>query len=103
MNSAPAGSMYVNPKHSPLHGEYGLYKSANIKGKSGDEKNGTDGYLWWTKAQLSDRTYENTMAPNMDISSISMPPMKADRLPKLISRLTSVWVRRLSSAQPLPI
>lgn len=60
MNSAPAGSMYVNPKHSPLHGEYGLYKSANIKGKSGDEKNGTDGYLWWTKAQLYDRTYENT-------------------------------------------
>lgn len=60
MNFAPAGSMYVNPKHSPLHGEYGLYKSANIKGKSGDEKNGTDGYLWWTKAQLYDRTYENT-------------------------------------------
>ncbi len=60
MNSAPAGSMYENPKHSPLHGEYGLYKSANIKGKSGDEKNGTDGYLWWTKAQLYDRTYENT-------------------------------------------
>lgn len=60
MNSAPAGSMYVNPKHSPLHGEYGLYKSANIKGKSGDEQSGTDGYLWWTKAQLYDRTYENT-------------------------------------------
>lgn len=60
MNSAPAGNMYVNPKHSPLHGEYGLYKSANIKGKSGDEQSGTDGYLWWTKAQLYDRTYENT-------------------------------------------
>lgn len=60
MNSAPAGNMYVNPKRSPLHGEYGLYKSANIKGKSGDELSGTDGYLWWTKAQLYDRTYENT-------------------------------------------
>lgn len=60
MNSAPAGNMYVNPKHSPQHGEYGLYKSANIKGKSGDEQSGTDGYLWWTKAQLYDRTYENT-------------------------------------------
>lgn len=60
MNSAPAGSMYVNPMHSPLHGEYGLYKSANIKGKSGWGNSGTDGYLWWPTAQLYDRTYENT-------------------------------------------
>ncbi len=60
MNSAPAGTMYVNPKHSPLHGEYGLYKSANIKGKSGWGNSGTDSYLWWPTAQLYDRTYENT-------------------------------------------
>ena len=60
MNSAPAGNMYVNPKHSPLHGEYGLYKSANIKGKSGWGNSGTDHYLWWPTAQLYDRTYENT-------------------------------------------
>lgn len=60
MNSAPAGNMYVNPKHSPLHGEYGLYKSANIKGKSGWGNSGTDSYLWWPTAQLYDRTYENT-------------------------------------------
>lgn len=60
MNSAPAGSMYVNPMHSPLHGEYGLYKSANIKGKSGWGNSGTDSYLWWPTAQLYDRTYENT-------------------------------------------
>ena len=60
MNSAPAGNLYVNPKHSPLHGEYGLYKSANIKGKSGWGYSGTDGYLWWPTAQLYDRTYENT-------------------------------------------
>ena len=60
MNSAPAGSMYENPKHSPLHGEYGLYKSANIKGKSGWGNSGTDSYLWWPTAQLYDRTYENT-------------------------------------------
>lgn len=60
MNSAPAGNMYVNPKHSPLHGEYGLYKSANIWGKSGSGETGTDGYLWWPTAQLYDRTYENT-------------------------------------------
>lgn len=60
MNSAPAGNIYVNPKHSPQHGEYGLYKSANIKGKSGWGETGTDGYLWWPTAQLYDRTYENT-------------------------------------------
>ena len=60
MNFAPAGNMYVNPKHSPLHGDYGLYKSANVKGKSGDGQTGTDGYLWWPTVQLYDRTYENT-------------------------------------------
>ena len=60
MNSAPAGNMYVNPKHSPLHGDYGLYKSANVKGKSGDGLTGTDGYLWWPSVQLYDRTYANT-------------------------------------------
>ena len=60
MDFAPAGNMYVNPKHSPLHGEYGLYKSANIKGKSGWGNSGTDSYLWWPTAQLYDRTYENT-------------------------------------------
>ena len=60
MNFAPAGNMYVNPKHSPLHGDYGLYKSANVKGKSGDGQTGTDGYLWWPTVQFYDRTYENT-------------------------------------------
>lgn len=60
MDFAPAGNMYVNPKHSPLHGDYGLYKSANVKGKSGDGQTGTDGYLWWPSVQLYDRTYENT-------------------------------------------
>ena len=60
MNYAPAGNLYVNPMHSPLHGEYGLYKSANIRGKSGWGYSGTDSYLWWPTAQLYDRTYENT-------------------------------------------
>lgn len=60
MNSAPAGNMYVNPKHSPLHGEYGLYKSANVSGWSGSGTSGKDNYLWWPTAQLYDRTYENT-------------------------------------------
>ena len=60
MDFAPEGNMYVNPKHSPLHGDYGLYKSANVKGKSGDGQTGTDGYWWWPTAQLYDRTYANT-------------------------------------------
>ena len=60
INSAPAGNMYVNPKHSPMHGDYGLYKSANVKGKSGEGQTGTDDYLWWPTVQLYDRTYDNT-------------------------------------------
>ena len=60
MDFAPAGNMYVNPKHSPLHGDYGLYKSANVKGKSGDGQTGTDDYWWWPSVQLYDRTYANT-------------------------------------------
>ena len=60
INSVPAGNLYVNPRHSPLHGEYGLYKSANISGKSGRGTSGKDGYLWWTTTKLYDCTYENT-------------------------------------------
>ena len=60
MDFAPEGNMYVNPKHSPLHGDYGLYKSANVKGKSGDGQTGTDDYWWWPSVQLYDRTYANT-------------------------------------------
>lgn len=60
INSAPAGNIYVNPKHSPLHGEYGLYKSANVKGWSGSGTSGKDNYLWWPTAKLYDRTYEKT-------------------------------------------
>lgn len=60
INSVPAGNLYVNPRHSPLHGEYGLYKSANISGKSGWGTSGKDGYLWWTTTKLYDCTYENT-------------------------------------------
>lgn len=60
MDFASEGNMYVNPKHSPLHGDYGLYKSANVKGKSGDGQTGTDDYWWWPSVQLYDRTYANT-------------------------------------------
>lgn len=60
INSAPAGNIYVNPKHSPLHGEYGIYKSANVPGWSGSGESGTDNYLWWPTNKLYDRTYEKT-------------------------------------------
>lgn len=53
-------NIWNNLRHSPMHGDYGLYKSANVKGKSGDGQTGTDGYLWWPTAQLYDRTYANT-------------------------------------------
>ena len=60
INSAPAGNIYVNPKHSPMHGEYGIYKSANVPGWSGSGESGKDSYLWWPTARLYDRTYEKT-------------------------------------------
>lgn len=46
--------------HSPLHGDYGLYKTANIPGISGKSFAGTDDYVWWTGQTLYDRTYEMT-------------------------------------------
>ena len=51
---------YYNTKHSPLHGEYGIYKTANIKGISGEGATGTDGYMWYCKKELHDRTYALT-------------------------------------------
>ena len=46
--------------HSPLHGDYGLYKTANISGISGNGNGGTDNYVWWDNGILHDRTYEMT-------------------------------------------
>ena len=52
---------YIHPiGHSPLHGDYGLYKSANYSGISGNGDGGTDKYVWWTDKTLYDRTYEMT-------------------------------------------
>lgn len=52
---------YIYPiGHSPLHGDYGLYKSANYSGISGNGDGGTDKYVWWTDKTLYDRTYEMT-------------------------------------------
>ena len=42
--------------HSPLHGDYCLYKSANLSGVSTSDKK----YFWWTDKTLYDKTYETT-------------------------------------------
>lgn len=53
-------NVFYNTKHSPLHGEYGIYKTANIENISGAGKNGTDGYVWYSDKELHDRTYALT-------------------------------------------
>ena len=53
-------NVYYNTKHSPQHGEYGIYKTANIKGISGIKNTGTDGYVWYSEKELHDRTYALT-------------------------------------------
>ena len=53
-------SGYSGIGHSPLHGDYGLYKTANISGISGNGNGGTDNYVWWDNGILHDRTYEMT-------------------------------------------
>ena len=51
----------LNIGHSPLHGDYGLYKSANLEDISGVAyMQPKHGYLWWTGGTLYDRTYEMT-------------------------------------------
>lgn len=42
--------------HSPLHGDYCLYKSANLSGVS----TFSEKYLWWQTGELYDKTYEIT-------------------------------------------
>lgn len=44
---------------SPIHGDYGLYKSGNLSGISA---NGENEYLWWAYGSptIYDRTYEKT-------------------------------------------
>lgn len=44
---------------APIHGDYGLYKSASLTGIS---TSGSNGYLWWANGYptIFDRTYERT-------------------------------------------
>ena len=53
-------NVFYNTKHSPQHGEYGIYKTANIENISGAGNNGTDGYVWYSDKELHDRTYALT-------------------------------------------
>lgn len=46
-----------------IHGEYGLFKSANLAGISDNSVTSTAGknlYMWWNSAELYDRTYAIT-------------------------------------------
>ena len=45
---------WFDPMHSPLHGEYGIYKTANVKGVSSS----SDKYKWYDDSELHDRTWE---------------------------------------------
>lgn len=55
--SAQSGAAYYDPMHSPLHGEYGIYKTANVPGVSTN----SDKYLWYHQnIELHDRTWEST-------------------------------------------
>ena len=47
---------YYDPMHSPLHGEYGIYKTANVTGVSSS----SDKYKWYDGSELHDRTWELT-------------------------------------------
>lgn len=47
----------ANRYRSPIHGEYGLYKSANLNRISGNNQNQ---YHWWNGNLLYDRTHEIT-------------------------------------------
>lgn len=52
---APSGKYWKS--YTPLHGEYGLYKSANLKGVSDYASE----YVWWKNdTVVYDRTYEST-------------------------------------------
>lgn len=51
----PNFTQYDDPKFTPLHGEYGIYKTANVVGISKG-----DYYLWFRGDVLHDRTYERT-------------------------------------------
>lgn len=49
------------PGYSPLHGEYGIYKTINLSGVSGPSAaSPANDHLWWNNHELHDRTFATT-------------------------------------------
>lgn len=81
------------PHHSksPIHGDYGLYKSGNLRGISYDNENG---YQWWAAGSptIYDRTHAKPAASSTDTSCMWTLRTRAVRLHLPTLRLTSVQV-----------
>lgn len=100
---------YSGIGHSPLHGDYGLYKTANISGISGNGD--TDNYVWWTDQTLHDRTYEMTNGSQyghflyVDASDESRQIAAADFKADLCTGMQMIFsanVADMTHAQELP-
>lgn len=100
---------YSGIGHSPLHGDYGLYKTANISGISGNGD--TDNYVWWTDQTLHDRTYEMTNGSQyghflyVDASDESRQIAAADFKANLCTGMQMIFsanVADMTHAQELP-
>lgn len=100
---------YSGIGHSPLHGDYGLYKTANISGISGNGD--TDNYIWWTDQTLHDRTYEMTNGSQyghflyVDASDESRQIAAADFKANLCTGMQMIFsanVADMTHAQELP-
>lgn len=99
---------YYDPMHSPLHGEYGIYKTANVTGVSTK----SDKYLWHhTGTELHDRTWELTSGSQtgsflyIDASDESRTIASAEFNASLCTgqqMAFSAYVADMTSAQTLP-
>lgn len=99
---------YYDPMHSPLHGEYGIYKTANVTGVSTK----SDKYLWHhTGTELHDRTWELTGGSQtgsflyIDASDESRTIASAEFNANLCTgqqMAFSAYVADMTSAQTLP-
>lgn len=97
-----------DPMHSPLHGEYGIYKTANVTGVSTN----SDKYKWWhTGTELHDRTWELTGGSQtgsflyVDASDESRTIASAEFNASLCTgqqMAFSAYVADMTSAQTLP-
>ena len=93
--------------HSPGHGDFGLYKSANVSGVS-DE---ASGYTWWAKTELHDVTYVSTNGAQsgyflyVDASDESRQIAQADFKANLCTGMQLIFsanVADMTSAQERP-